>query len=287
MVKRLFFLMTASLLLTGCNKLDLTGLLFPTSGETDQRVQQSLKMKHKGVPQNITLSTDNYRIYVCSDIHTTDHQDRFSEFMRRYRADSTCALALNLGDISNQKGAMMTAADIAAFNPQRDLYDTPIYSIAGNHDLFFGQWTDYKNCFGSSTYTFTVTTPHYRDLYVMLDSGGGCHGKTQMEWLHNTLKNRDQYRHCIICSHVNVFRNDMSQFMSGNLPLEETYELMDLLATRHVDAYLQGHDHHRSETYYGGVRYITLDCLKDDVEYVSYLVGEVGDGVAWQFHDNI
>ncbi|MBR4773066.1 MAG: hypothetical protein IK010_01390, partial [Bacteroidales bacterium] len=80
---------------------------------------------------------------------------------------------------------------------------------------------------------------------------------------------------------------DMSQFMSGNLPLEETYELMDLLAANNVELYLQGHDHHRKETLYGGVRYITLDCLKDDGGYGSSMTISVGSALGWQFHNDI
>ena len=287
MVKRLLVFASAFLLLTSCDKLDLTGLIAPASAEADLRVQESLKMHPKTGPQNINAAVDNYRIYICSDVHTGDISHRFSEFLSRQRGDADALFGMQLGDLSNQKGALYTAADIIRFDSSRDLYNTPVYSIVGNHDLFFGQWADFKSCFGASTYCFTVTTPNYRDLYIMLDSGGGCHGKTQMDWLRNVLKNRGQYRHCIVASHVNVFRTDMSQFMSGNLPLEETYELMDLLASNHVEAYLQGHDHHRKETLYGGVHYITLDCLKDEADYVSYLTCDVGDGLAWQFHDNL
>ena len=287
MVKRTILWLSALVLLASCNKLDLTGLVAPASAEADLRVRESLKMSHLGGPSALTVGSDDYNVYVCSDVHTGKEHLRLSEFMRRQRSDSTVAMGLCLGDISNEPGALMTAHDIIAFNPSRDAYNTPVYSIVGNHDLFFGQWEDFKKCFGSSTYTFSVVTPNHRDLYIMLDSGGGCHGKTQMEWLRNVLKDRWRYRHCIVCSHVNVFRTDMSQFMSGNLPLEETYELMDLLASHNVELYLQGHDHHRKETLYGGVRYITLDCMKDDGGYGSYMTISVGSDLGWQFHDNI
>ena len=75
--------------------------------------------------------------------------------------------------------------------------------------------------------------------------------------------------------------------MSGNLPLEETYELMDLLSANHVDLYLQGHDHHRKETIYGGVRDMILDCLKDAASYVSYFVFDVSDGFGLTVHDDL
>lgn len=287
MVKRWMMLLSALLLLTACEKLDLTGFVAPASDDANRRVKESLAMTHKGGPANIDVASDDYVVYVCTDAHTGKSHQRLSEFVRRQRADALAAFGLQLGDISNELGAMKVAAGILAYDSERDNYDTPIYGIVGNHDLFFGQWEDFKQYFGSSTYTFTVTTPNYRDLYVMLDSGGGCHGKRQMEWLRGVLANRNLYRHCVVCSHVNIFSTDNSQDLSGNLPLEETYELVDLLASKHVDLYLQGHDHHRKETIYGGVHFITLDCLRDDVDYVSYMTFEVGDGIGWTIHDNI
>ena len=287
MVKHTIPLILAALLVTGCHKVDLTGLVAPASAEVNQRARESLDINAERGAIDIVSPTDDYRVYVCSDIHVENDHHRFSEFLRRQRSDSEARLGLLLGDISSQPGAMETAAGIMAYQPSRDVYNTPVMTIVGNHDLFFNQWEDYKRFFGSSTYAFTVTTPNYRDLYVMLDSGGGCHGKTQMEWLREVLQTRGQYRHCVVCSHVNVFRTDMSQFISGNLPLEETYELLDILANSNVELYLQGHDHHRKETLYGGVRYITLDSLKDSVSYVSYVRLDVADGLAWTFEDNI
>lgn len=287
MAKKLIILLSAMMLMASCGKLDFTGFVAPASDEANRRVKESLGMPHKGGPANIDLATDDYVVYVCSDAHTGTVHHRLGEFMRRFRNDPDAAFGLQLGDLSNEPGALGTAAGILSFNPDRDLYDTPIYGIVGNHDLFFGQWEDFKQYFGSSTYTFTVTTPSHRDLYVMLDSGGGCHGKRQIEWLRKVLANRNLYRHCVVCSHVNIFYTDNSQNLSGNLPLEETYELMDLLATKNVDLYLQGHDHHRKETIYGGVHYITLDCMKDDADYVSYMTFEVGEGIGWSFHDNL
>lgn len=287
MVKKVILALSALTLLASCNKLDLTGLVAPASDEADQRVKESLDINGNTGIRDFPCTTDNYRIYVSADIHTEEYPHRFSELVRRQRTDSTALLGLLLGDISNQPGAMAAAAQALDFDPLHDTYNTPVLPIVGNHDLFFNQWEDFKQYFGSSTYYFTVTTPQYKDLYIMLDSGGGCHGKTQMKWLRDVLKNRNKYRHCIVCSHVNVFRTDQSQIISGNLPLEETYELIDLLASNHVDLYLQGHDHHRKETLYGGVHYITLDYLKDGADYASYMVLDVADGLAWDFHDNI
>lgn len=287
MVRRMMICLSTLMLLAGCTKLDLTGLVAPASAEADHRVKESLEINDRVGVRNINWPSDYYSIYVCGDIHTEVYPHRFAEMVRRQRNDSTAAFGCLLGDIYNSRADLPVAAEVMRHDPQRDAYNTPVFPIVGNHDLFNNMWDDFKIHYGSSTYYFTVTTPNYRDLYIMLDSGGGCHGQRQMKWLHEVLDTRDQYRHCIICSHVNIFRTDQSQTVSGNLPLEETYELMDLMAKHKVELYLQGHDHHRKETLYGGVHYITLDCLKDVADYASYMVVEVADGLAWNFHDNI
>ncbi len=281
MVKKMMISLWAVVLLTGCEKLDLTGLVAPASAEADQRVHESLDINAREGVRNFNVSADTYRFYACADVHTEVYPYRYAEVLRRQEADSAALFGLLLGDISNRKGAIHSIADVVAG------FSKPVMALVGNHDLFFDQWGDFKNRFGSSTYYFTVTTPHYRDLYIMLDSGGGCHGQTQMKWLRDVLKDREKYRHCVVCSHVNIFRTDLSQFVSGNLPLEETYELMDLLSANHVDLYLQGHDHHRKETVYGGVRYMILDCLKDAASYVSYFVFDVSDGFGLTVHDDL
>ena len=198
------------------------------------------------------------------------------------RNDENVVVGLLLGDLINQKGSMRIVAEmIDGMQTCGELM--PMMTVVGNHDLFFGQWEDYKRYFGSSTYSFVVYTPNYKDLYIMLDSGGGCHGKKQMDWLRQLLKHRNEYRHCVVCSHVNIFRTDLSQFVSGNLPLEETYQLLNLLTESKVELYLQGHDHFREEVVYNGVRYVVLDCLKDGMENASWMSLHIGEGLTFDF----
>ena len=285
MVKRLIIITAVALLAGGCNKYDLSGLLVPTSADVESRVKESLAINEQTGPRVVSVATDNYRVYACTDIHCGDSSHNYKAFVRQLRSDGQAAMGLILGDIADQNGAIPTVAAATQYDPAVHTYNVPVAAIAGNHDLFFGQWDDFKRCFGSSTYTLTVVTPNYRDLFIMLDSGGGCHGRTQMDWLRNALKERNNYRHVVVCTHVNILRTDLSQFVSGNLPLEETYELLDLLASHDVQLCLQGHDHHRDVSRYGSAEYLTLDCLRDGSENASYLVADISSSVGWRFVD--
>lgn len=290
MVKRLFafaVLVSASiLLLPSCQKIDLKGLFFPASCSVEKRIAESLDINRKKGDIILSLQSDSYRFYVSGDVHTTDYPHRFDNLMRIQRNDSAAAFGIMVGDLVTTRGAMPILAEVEKYNPSTDKFNTPTFFIVGNHDLFFNQWEDFKRLFGSSTYCFTVVTPHYKDLYIMLDSGGGCHGKSQMQWLRDQLLDRDKYRHCVVCTHVNLFRTDLSQVVSGGLPLEEVYEMVDIMTDSHVNLVLQGHDHHRKETKLSsGVTYLTLDCLKDESKNASYLIVDASSRLEYQFID--
>lgn len=285
MVKKIVVIVAVALLAVGCERLDLTGMVKPASADVESRVEESLAINRQNAPRVVMVATDDYRVYACADIHCTDSSHNLNTFLRHLRGDGQAAAGLLIGDLVDRKGAMATVAVATQYTPAVHTYNTPVAAVVGNHDLFFGQWDDFKSYFGSSTYSLTVVTPNYRDLFLMLDSGGGCHGCTQMDWLRNELKYRSEYRHVVVCTHVNLLRTDLSQFVSGNLPLEETYELLDLLASHNVELCLQGHDHHRDVSRYGGVEYLTIDCLKDGTENASYLLLDVAATVGWRFVD--
>lgn len=58
--------------------------------------------------------------------------------------------------------------------------DKPIFSIIGNHDLFFSGWDDFRELLGPSVYWFEVDYGSGRDLFIALDSASGTLGGKQM-----------------------------------------------------------------------------------------------------------
>ena len=90
----------------------------------------------------------------------------------------------------------------------------------------------------------------------------------------------------IILTHTNFFYTDNSQVTSGNIPLEETFVLIDLFEKHNVTLVLQGHEHYRKDLTYGKVRYTVLGAIEDNSkapEYVKVNVGPEGLELDWQY----
>ena len=82
------------------------------------------------------------------------------------------------------------------------------------------------------------------------------------------LKNESKnHRFCIVFSHVNFFREHHT--FSANPLVDELRVLLDLFYRNSVDMVIMGHDHRRSEEFFGKTHYITLDAFMDDFEEAS------------------
>ncbi len=273
-------LILAAALCFSCGKLEMKNMLFPYAEDVNTRVAESLGWNEGAGVTTLTAPQDSYRFYACSDIHIEDSRPvNFQQMVDKDRADELSAFYLVLGDLLFGKDHMEWVAEImgAAGNH-------PGFVIAGNHDIFYGGWEQWKDLFHSSTYYFYVQTPSSKDIFIMLDSANGTLGEKQLEWLKDVLeKQRPGCRHCIVCVHTNMFRTDLTQFPSTNFTLEETYTLTSLFSKNSVDAVLSGHDHFRDVTSYKDVTYITLDQIKDGTSNASHMIFDVGQVVDYQF----
>lgn len=263
-----------------CGKLDLVNMFLPLSTDVNKRVEQSLEWNKGAGVTTLSVPEDTYRFYACSDIHLEETRPaNFSSMIEKEKADEKAAFYLVLGDLLFGKDHMEWVSEIMDA-PGND----PGFIIAGNHDIFYGGWEQWKNLFHSSTYYFFVQTPSAKDIYIMLDSANGTLGEKQLDWLRDVLENqRPGCRQCFVCVHTNFFRTDASQLPSTNFTLEETYTLTSLFSKSSVDFVLGGHDHFRDVSTYDGVTYITLDQIKDGTDNASYMVFDTGQNIDYQF----
>lgn len=255
-------------------------MLFPYAEDVNIRVAESLSWNEGAGVTTLTAPQDSYRFYACSDIHIEDSRpENFRQMVDKEKADERSSFYLVLGDLLFGKDHMEWVAETmdAAGNH-------PGFIIAGNHDIFYGGWEQWKDLFHSSTYYYFVQTPSFKDIYIMLDSANGTLGEKQLEWLEDVLeKKRPGCRHCIVGVHTNMFRTDLSQFPSTNFTLEETYTLTSLFSKNSVNLVLSGHDHFRDVTSYKGVTYITLDQIKDGTSNASHMIFDIGQVIDYQF----
>lgn len=264
----------------GCDRLDIGGMFSEHNSVVDTRVQEWINWNNEHGYPELTVSTDEYCVYACADVHVEGYPRRFAEFVRRSNEDETSLFYMVLGDMVKNSDYLHYYQEIMP-----TVSDTG-FCILGNHDLFFKGWEKWGEVFHTSTYYVLVETPHYTDLFIFLDSGNGTLGLNQLHWLEKVLETkRADCRHCIIGLHHNIFRTDDSQFSSGNLLLEETYKLVRLFSDYDVNLVLQGHDHWRNVTDFEGVRYVTLDDLTDGSPNASFLKIEIDATVGHKFID--
>lgn len=283
---RNILLITLTLAFAGCNRLDVKGMFFSSGSHTEDRVAAWLEWNDTHDAVVISNVPDQYRAYVCSDIHLSDSTSRVERFLAAEQADPMGLFSFINGDIANVSGERpFRMLDSLLRLPTAT--DTCFVTI-GNHDIYFDCEQYYKQYFHTSTYTVTVhTVSGAKDLFIFLDSGNATHGRRQLEWLRQLLQQRGLYRHVVVGTHTCLFRNsyNYSTTPAANLPEEETYELFSLMEQNQVSLFLMGHFHHKEEHLIGSVPYVMTDNLNEEKDAPSYLVVTLGNEVEYKYQE--
>ena len=285
MVRQISAIAIAAAALCSCNQLDLKGMIMPTGEGVQARFEQSLQMNSDLKIGSLSVQ-ENYVFYAATDPHINETARNLNTFNDALRNDSEAAFGVVLGDCIDVRDNLPKYLEALAYNPDRHAYDHEIYHVLGNHDLFFKGWTNFKELIGPSVFWFEVSFASGKDIYISLDTATGTLGRKQTEWFRSFLtEKREDYRHCIILTHTNLFYTDNSQSSSGNMPMEEVYSLLDFLGKHKVSLVLQGHDHDREDLTYDNVRYTVLGTIKDESSSPEYLKLNVKNdeiGLEWQ-----
>ncbi len=267
-----------ALLLISCYKVDFSGFIM-RSEKANQRFDDSIEWNAANPPRKMAVDDDDYVLLTIGDPHvgTTANLDIFFGIAKEKGADAV----MMVGDLTTGH-----KTDYKTFvNALPDQAELPSYPLVGNHDLYFGGWEHFLRLLGSSVYIVTIDTPEASDLLICIDTGSGTMGSKQTQWLRETLeKNRENYRHCMVFSHNNLFR-DQRRTMSTNPPVEELHVLMELFAQHRVDLFVSGHDHQHSEAVFGNTTYLVVDALRDGLSNAGYLeIRVLGDSIDYSFN---
>lgn len=279
-----------ALLFTACGpdaRLDLVGNISGTSPRIDERFADSEKYNAQHPFVTIKAAVEDYCVYVCTDTHITDDATRWQSFIRDYRNDLLCPVALHLGDIVDAQNNFPNVEKSFNAIPHNPLKPDTMMVVAGNHDICFSQWPAFINTFKTSTYYFIVETPitHKRDLFIMFDTADGTVGSKQLKWLKETLAwaSNEDFRHIIAATHTHFFDRDNSQGVATNFSIEETYTLLNLFQSHGVDLVLTGHDHHREITNYKDMTCIIIDSMTPEDKKPGYFVANMADHITYDF----
>lgn len=264
-----------------CDHYDFSGFIVSPSERIEKRFDYAMKLNdNPKVDTVIKLNTDSYSMALISDIHVKTTADNLARFINTVSADNSLVAIAFVGDITDRIGGLKIAHDTIVSNLPTDL---SWYPVIGNHDLYFNQYDTYREIFGSSVYYFVVDAAGKRDLFICLDSGCGTLGRRQTQWLKNLLKKRCQYRHTVVLTHTNFWDTDFSQFPTGSFSKEETMSLARLFTDYEVEYVVSGHDHHRQERDFNGVKYFILDAVYDGIEHPTYLRLGFSAGITSEF----
>lgn len=281
--KYLFFLPLCAI---SCSQnLDMAGMFNGQSPRSDERFETSMAYNEEHGYEVIAVPKEEYRVWFGTDMHVDTTTYNVKAWITQMRNDSAAAVGIILGDMINAQDHFPRFMEALDFDAQSQKYRVPLFATAGNHDLYFGQWTEYVKYWHTSTYWFEVQTPVAKDLYICLDSSDGTIGVKQMQWLRNLLaqKDKENYRHTLVFTHTHMFKKDCSQGHTSNFPMEETYELTDLLSRYKVDWYVSGHDHGREVSEFKGVQYIIVNTMQDPDPEPYFMVATMGERMNYEY----
>lgn len=274
MVKHILLIM-AGISTCSCSHLDIAGLFVASSDGVQSRFEQSLEMGPELKAGGVNAD-ESYLFYVATDPHVDQTHRNLDVFNDTFRNDGDASFGVILGDCTDVRDNLPNYLESVKYVHERHGFDHKLFHVLGNHDVYFNGWGDFKDMIGPSVYWFEVVFPGGKDLYVTLDTASGTLGAKQTRWFKEFIeKNRSSYRHCVVLTHTNLFYTDNSQTSSGNMPLEETYSLIDFLARNDISLVLQGHDHYREDITYRNVRYTIVGAIADKCKSPEYLRVEV------------
>jgi len=267
---RLFLFSLAAVLicfLSGCN-IDLLGLF--AANDLDERLKErnNLLFLNSEGWTSLTLG-DSYSFVVLSDTHIEDG-DAFGleKLAGVTNSNKEIKFAVMLGDIT-QNGA---AKDIDKFIEIAKSLGVPCYPVAGNHDIYFDNWSVWKNKIGSTNYRINADTA---SLFV-LDSANSFYGKDQLDWLEREIKTAGG--RVFVFSHSPLFvkgPGDMQQITDTR----ERARIISILRNR-CDIMFMGHLHKLIENEAGNVKYIAIESFVEDKIY--YIVSVTSGGVSYR-----
>lgn len=262
-LKALVLISAVSMILCSCEKVDFAGMV--ENDSANERFRQSMRWNNEhGEAREIHVPEDDYVIMVMGDSHI-GKCGNFDRFLRTATENGAAAVLL-AGDLTN--GHADDYDNLEKHLPERSSMN--YFVLAGNHDMNFGGWDEYRRRFGTSTYYFTVKTPAASDIYICLETGGATLGKLQLAWLTGILKSQRQlYRHCFVITHNNFFRNRRTEASLFNT--DEMQCLINLFVTYNVEKVFMAHDHHTSDDFFGNTEYIVVPAVTEEAENPGFL----------------
>ncbi|MDR3124106.1 MAG: metallophosphoesterase [Treponema sp.] len=259
----LFELLAALVLSAGCN-VDLFG--FFVSSELDDRLESRDDFHFlSDADRNLSLG-ETYSFLALTDTHIEGGDAHELEKLMGHIAPSDKFVVVT-GDIT-QNGRR---EDVEKFIEIAKILGIPCYPVIGNHDIYLGNFSNWRDLIGSTSYRID----HSNTTLFFLDSANASFGASQIDWLLDALETAQG--HVFVFSHVNLFVGDIRDLVHAGQITEtrERAKILSFLKGR-VDAVFAGHLHKRIIREAGGVAYIVTEDFKDNKTYCRVHVSDEG-----------
>jgi predicted phosphodiesterase len=251
--------------LSSCD-VDLLGLFGSSDLDTRWESRNTFNFLSEA-DRNISLG-DDYSFIVISDTHINNGNAWGLEKTKDV-IDSDVKFVVITGDIT-QNGKR---DDIKKFIEIAKILEVPCYPVVGNHDVYSGNWPEWKELIGSTCYRVEGGSA----ALLILDSANAYFGDKQLDWLEGELK-KDNGR-VFVFSHVNLHVKDITDGQHFTNTRERA-KVISLLQGN-CDAMFMGHVHKRIVNELGGVKYITIEDHRDNSVYCRVWVSK--NGIRWEF----
>jgi len=271
MVKKIFKILLPILWIyvtVSCN-VDMGGLLGSTDLDERLRERDNSKFISGRSLAPLTLG-DEYSFIVITDIHIEDGNAHGLENINTViEGNPQIKFAVFCGDIT-QKG---DEHDLKKFIEITGKLPIHTYPVIGNHDVYFGNWSAWKNLIGSTSYRINGDSA----TLFMLDSANGFYGKQQLDWLENELKSVNGK--VFVFSHHNLFGGSVVNIQQ-QADTRERARVISLLSGK-CNMMFTGHSHERLVKETGGVLYVNIEDFISNKTYC--LVSVKKSGVTYEF----
>jgi len=264
-LRKLFLLalLAACCVCSGCN-VDLLGL-FGSTGLSERFDERNNFNYLRPEDREIDLDSD-YSFIVLSDTHI-EEGDAFGLEKIRNVIRPGDKFVVIIGDITQCAYREDVERFIEIANTLRSI-NVPCYPVIGNHDIYFNNWTNWKELIGSTCYRINGGGA----TLLILDSANAYLGKEQLDWLDSELQSSTG--RVFAFTHSNFFvksPGDMQQVSDAR----ERARVLSILRNR-CDVMFSGHLHKRIITEAGGVQFIAIEDFRHLKVYCRVSVSSSG-----------
>ncbi|MDR0400911.1 MAG: metallophosphoesterase [Treponema sp.] len=258
------------LALAGC-RIDPLGFFVTT--DYSKRFKERDNFRFLGEAELKPSFSAPYAFIVLSDTHIERGNAHGLERIKDAAAAAGAAFVVVTGDIT-QKGRRRDLEKFLEIAESLRTLSIPLYPVIGNHDIYSGGWSHWRDLIGSATYA--VESPD--TTLIVLDSANANFGRDQLNWLEDRLGRAGKI--AFVFTHANLF----TETLGDREVVTDTRERARMLAMLQgrCGAMFSGHAHRRIIREAGGVQYITLESFLD---HSTYCLGRVdaNGNFSWEF----